>query len=108
MRLSPNYKSANRESNGRSALELQIGQHSAEVGDSDPVLRQTLDHLGHKVVAFALKRELGVSACYGFHRWNRAQAFFRDRVVGGQQDRPLRTMAAHQILGPATLDNPPG
>src|SRR5271163_2130089 len=33
---------------------LQVRQHGAKVGDPDPVLGQTLDHFGHKVVAMSL------------------------------------------------------
>src|SRR5215813_5590640 len=41
---------------------LQVGQHSAEIGDPDPILGETLDHLGHEVVTQRLKGELGILA----------------------------------------------
>src|ERR1700722_1645047 len=84
---------------------FQSRQYSAEVGDADPVLRETLNHLGHKLVPLTLQRELRVPARYGFARRNNPQTFFRDRIIDGQQDRPLGTMAAHQILRPADLDD---
>src|SRR5436305_13692777 len=41
---------------------LQVGQYGAEVGDPDPILGETLDHLGHEVVAPSLKSEVGFLA----------------------------------------------
>src|SRR5215467_10548625 len=41
---------------------LQVGQHSAEIGDPDPIFGETLDHLGHEVVAPPLKSKLRVLA----------------------------------------------
>src|SRR5579864_3580828 len=37
---------------------LEVGQHSAEVGDSYPILRQTMDDLAHEVVAHPPYREM--------------------------------------------------
>src|SRR5262249_54681158 len=54
---------------------LQVGQHGGKVGDPDPVLGETVDHLGHEVVAPPLKSEMGVVARHVLDLRNRPQAF---------------------------------
>src|SRR5260370_30800585 len=66
---------------------LQVGQHGAEVGDPDPILGETLDHLGHEVVAPPLTRELGVLAHHVLNLRNRSQTFLGDCIRGRQDHR---------------------
>src|SRR5579872_6391377 len=84
---------------------LQVRQHGAEVGDPDPILGQTMDYLAHEVVPQPLNCELRAVAHHGLHLWDRAQAFFGERIVGGQDDGLRGAMTAHQLLRPANVDD---
>src|SRR5437762_1604517 len=48
---------------------LQVGQHSSDVGDPDPILGETLEHFGDEVVAPPLKGERGVLSRRVPHLW---------------------------------------
>lgn len=76
---------------------FQVGQHGTEVGDPDPILGETLDHLGHEVVAPSLKSEPGVLAHQVLHLRNRSQAFFGDAIRGRQHHRSRGAVPSHQL-----------
>ena len=46
---------------------LEGGQHRAKVGDPNPVLGQTLDHVCHDVVAAAADRDAALLSRHGVH-----------------------------------------
>src|ERR1700733_1572158 len=58
---------ANRMAGQLQKYVLQVGQHGAEVGDPDPILGQTMYHLGHEVVAASPNAEAGILASYQLH-----------------------------------------
>src|SRR5438128_1175059 len=84
---------------------LQVGQHGAEVGDPDPILGQTLDHLGHEVVAPPLQRELGVLAHHVLNPRNRSQAFFGEGIPGRQDHRTRGAVPPDQFLRTTHVDD---
>src|SRR5579871_3061543 len=55
---------------------FQVGQHRAEVGDPNPILGETLNHLGHQIVALALNRESGLLPRHPLDARDRTQTFF--------------------------------
>src|SRR5258707_385027 len=75
---------------------LEVGQHGAEFGDPDPILGETLDHLGHEVVAPPLKSELEVLAHHVLNLRNRSQAFLGDCIRGRQDHRSRGAVPPHQ------------
>src|SRR5580700_1513707 len=84
---------------------LQIRQHSTKIGDADAVLGETLDHLGHEVVAAALNGETGLLAGHGLCRLNPFEAFFGERVIGVQHNCSGGTVPAHQFRGTSNIDD---
>src|SRR5580700_2110290 len=84
---------------------LQVGQHGAEVGDPDPILGETLDHLGHEVVAPPLKSELVVLAHRVLNLRNSSQAFFGEGIPGHQDHRSRGAVPPHQFLRTTNVDD---
>src|SRR5579863_2360470 len=89
---------------------LEVRQHRAEVGDPDAVLGQTMDHLGHEILAVPLDRESRVLArhrvsSYCFCRGDRAQAFFGHHVGGGKHHSSHGAVTRHQFLGTSNIDD---
>src|SRR5437763_8305544 len=84
---------------------LEVGRLGAEVGDPDPIFGETLDHLGHEVVAPALKSEPGVLAYHVLNLWNRSKTFFGEGIPGRQDHRSRGGVPPHQFLRSSNVDD---
>src|SRR2546425_8895501 len=84
---------------------LEVRDHRAEVGDADPVLGHTVDHIGYEIVAAAANREPGVLADHLVDARDGAKALSGDRIVRGQHDRPLWTVTGDEPLRRVDVDD---
>src|SRR5260370_39685900 len=85
---------------------LKVGQNRPEIRDPDLILGQTMNHLGHQVVAPAVNGESKVSAVHRFNSGDRPKAFFSNRVVRGEHNGSLRAVPLDQLIRTVDVDDP--
>src|SRR5882724_11241979 len=85
---------------------LKIEKNRAEIRDPHPVLKQTMNHLGHQVIAPAANGESRVRAVHRFNSGDRPKALFSDRVVRGENDGSLRAVAVDELIRTVNVDDP--
>src|SRR5437588_3241107 len=84
---------------------LEIRKHGAELGDSDPLLGEALDHLGHEIVPEAAN---GIARVEAGHRCDARDA--RETLGGswvgrGEHHATLRTVAGDQPVRRVDVDD---
>src|SRR4051812_15950007 len=84
---------------------LERRQHRAEIGHADAVLGHAVDDGGDEIAA-ALERVTASGARHRIDLRQRAKARFRRRILGGDDDAALRTVAGDQPLRRVGIDNP--
>jgi hypothetical protein len=71
---------------------LKVGENRSEICNPYPILRQTMNHLSHEIVASTANGESKVTADHRLNSRDGAKALFSDRVVRGENDGSLRTV----------------
>src|ERR1019366_4328591 len=84
---------------------LKVGENRAEIGDPYPILRQTMDHLGDKIVAATPNRDLQPSARDRLDSRDRSKTLCRASVVCGEDDSSLRAVPLNQALRAVDVDD---
>src|ERR1700722_15726103 len=84
---------------------LEVGDDHAEVSDAYTALGQTVDHLGHQIVAAAANRKLQIATHHRLNSRNCAKAFLGRRVIGSQDDGSFGAMPINKSLRSVDVDN---
>src|SRR5580698_4978989 len=66
-----------------------------------------MNHVGHEIVAATANGKSSVVAYYSLDSRDHPEAFFSNRVVSGENDGSLRTVAVDEPLRGVNVDDPP-
>src|ERR1700680_4385935 len=84
---------------------LKVRENRAEIRDPNPILGQTMNHLGDEIVAPTPNRELRVAADYRLDSRDRSKALYSRWVVCGEDDGSLRAVPVNEALRPVDVDD---
>src|SRR5215469_10233951 len=76
-----------------------------EIGDSYPILRQTMNHLADKIIAATPNRELRRTTRDGLDSRDRPKTLRSASVFRREDDSSLRTVPLHQARRAVDIDN---